>query len=503
MPAALLWGASFPLALAASTSVRATGERDTRRTVSSLYAANTAGTIVGALATSFVLVPALGSALTQQLSILVASVAAILLVVTDRHETARRSDAPASASRGSTHECVGRCAVSLAAALVLAWSVRSAAARARRVRPVPADARPGCERRLRRRGRRLVDRGRARAERDRHVSQRRQDAGFDVPARHAPAAHARPSRDADPQATALGARDRPRRGNHRGRREHRPRGRARRRRRDRAARAEGREGLLRRARTMASSRARRSRSASTMAATCSRPTREKFDSITSDPLDPWVKGAAALYTREFWELCKSRLNDDGVVTAFVQLYETTEGAAKSEIATFFSAFPHGALFVNTVNGRGYDAVLVGRANDAPIDVDLIEQRLDEPSYERVARSLREVGFDSALDLLGTYAGGAADMSGWLRQGRAQHRSRPPAPIPRGRRPQRSTRRRPLSADHRARRALPGAHVHRLSDRDRGASPEAPPARRLLTGKSLRGGISHRNRAATLPRKRAS
>ena len=118
--------------------------------------------------------------------------------------------------------------------------------------------------------------------------------------------------------------------------------------------------------------------------------REKFDSITSDPLDPWVKGAAALYTREFWELCKARLNDDGVVTAFVQLYETSEGAAKSEIATFFSAFPHGALFVNTVNGRGYDAVLVGRANDAPIDVDLIERRLDEPSY-RTRRALAARG----------------------------------------------------------------------------------------------------------------
>src|SRR5690606_2980895 len=29
-------------------------------------------------------------------------------------------------------------------------------------------------------------------------------------------------------------------------------------------------------------------------------TRETFDAITSDPLDPWVKGAAALYTVEFW-----------------------------------------------------------------------------------------------------------------------------------------------------------------------------------------------------------
>jgi spermidine synthase len=29
-------------------------------------------------------------------------------------------------------------------------------------------------------------------------------------------------------------------------------------------------------------------------------TDEQFDAITSDPLDPWVKGAATLYTREFF-----------------------------------------------------------------------------------------------------------------------------------------------------------------------------------------------------------
>ena len=37
-------------------------------------------------------------------------------------------------------------------------------------------------------------------------------------------------------------------------------------------------------------------------------TDEKFDAITSDPLDPWVKGAATLYTREFFELVKRHLN---------------------------------------------------------------------------------------------------------------------------------------------------------------------------------------------------
>jgi len=58
-----------------------------------------------------------------------------------------------------------------------------------------------------------------------------------------------------------------------------------------------------------------------------------------NPLDPWVKGAAALYTREFWQLAKDHLKPGGVVTVFVQLYESTEEAVKSEIATFFEVFP--------------------------------------------------------------------------------------------------------------------------------------------------------------------
>ena len=58
-------------------------------------------------------------------------------------------------------------------------------------------------------------------------------------------------------------------------------------------------------------------------------TKQKFDGITSDPFDPWVKGAATLYTREFWELAKSHLNPGGVVTVFVQLYESGTAAVKS------------------------------------------------------------------------------------------------------------------------------------------------------------------------------
>ena len=142
--------------------------------------------------------------------------------------------------------------------------------------------------------------------------------------------------------------------------------------------------------------------------------REKFDGITSDPLDPWVKGAAALYTREFFEIAKQHLNPGGVVTQFVQLYESNEEAVKSEIATFFEAFPNGMVFANTVNGQGYDVVLFGQVEPTTIDVDKIQARLDSPEFARMAQSLREIGIYSARDLMATYAGSAKDLEPWTR-----------------------------------------------------------------------------------------
>jgi spermidine synthase len=143
-------------------------------------------------------------------------------------------------------------------------------------------------------------------------------------------------------------------------------------------------------------------------------TKEKFDAITSDPLDPWVKGAAMLYTKEFFELAKSHLNPGGAVTLFVQLYQSNEAAVKSEIGTFFDAFPNGVVFANTVNNAGYDLVLLGQVERTRIDVDAWQAKLALPAYGVIARSLNEIGFPSAVDLLATYAGRASDLRGWLK-----------------------------------------------------------------------------------------
>jgi len=149
-------------------------------------------------------------------------------------------------------------------------------------------------------------------------------------------------------------------------------------------------------------------------------TKQKFDAVTSDPLDPWVKGAATLYTKEFFDVVKEHLNPGGVVTLFVQLYESSPEAVKSEVATFFQAFPNGVVFGNTNNGGGYDLVLVGQQGTMKIDVDAITQRLESPQYAQVAQSLRQIGFNSATELFATFAGNEPMLRPWLADAEINH-----------------------------------------------------------------------------------
>jgi spermidine synthase len=142
-------------------------------------------------------------------------------------------------------------------------------------------------------------------------------------------------------------------------------------------------------------------------------TQETFDIITSDPIHPWIKGSAALYTKEYFEMCKRHLNPGGVIAQWVPLYESTFETVKSELATFFNVFPHGTIWSNDFIGLGYDVLLLGQADATRINVDELQKRLDGKALRPVAKSLREVGFRSAVDIVSTYAGQGPDLGAWL------------------------------------------------------------------------------------------
>jgi spermidine synthase len=144
-----------------------------------------------------------------------------------------------------------------------------------------------------------------------------------------------------------------------------------------------------------------------------RTTDETFDAITSDPFDPWVRGAANLYTEEFFALAKRRLAPGGAITVFVQLYEAGTPAVKSEIATFLRVFPEGLVFGNTRGGEGYDLVLLGTNGPTTIDLDRIDDRIRAPDAGRLRESLSWIGCDEAAELFSFYIASGPQLAAWL------------------------------------------------------------------------------------------
>jgi spermidine synthase len=167
-------------------------------------------------------------------------------------------------------------------------------------------------------------------------------------------------------------------------------------------------------------------------------THETFDIITSDLVDPWIKGCAALNTVEYYRMCRDHLNPGGIVAIWLPLLQTDLETTKSVIAAFFQVFPHGILWSNERPGYGYerlwsdarfghDTILFGQVEPTVIDVGLLQRRLNRPDHQLVMQSLAEVGFgdsetlndgavprDEGIDLLTTYAGQAPFLKEWLR-----------------------------------------------------------------------------------------
>jgi len=76
--------------------------------------------------------------------------------------------------------------------------------------------------------------------------------------------------------------------------------------------------------------------------------RENFDVIISEPSNPWIAGIGSLFTTDFFRLCRSRLNPDGCMLAWIQAYESSEFVFKLVLRTYLDVFPDSTLWFNTV-----------------------------------------------------------------------------------------------------------------------------------------------------------
>ena len=68
--------------------------------------------------------------------------------------------------------------------------------------------------------------------------------------------------------------------------------------------------------------------------------REPYDVIVSEPSNPWIAGVAGLFTKEYFEIARSRLTSDGVFAQWVQTYRVPTNVIASIVANLRSVFPH-------------------------------------------------------------------------------------------------------------------------------------------------------------------
>jgi tetratricopeptide (TPR) repeat protein len=124
-------------------------------------------------------------------------------------------------------------------------------------------------------------------------------------------------------------------------------------------------------------------------------TSRKFDVITADPIHPWAYGSVYLYTVEYYQLAKARLNQGGIMCQWLPAYGLSDEEFRSVVATFARTFDN-----ITVWQASLDVLLIG--SDAPVRVDLaeLERRMAEPA---VARQLGWVGLETPLAFLAEFA----------------------------------------------------------------------------------------------------
>jgi spermidine synthase len=126
-------------------------------------------------------------------------------------------------------------------------------------------------------------------------------------------------------------------------------------------------------------------------------TSQRYDVIFSEPSNPYRAGISSLYTREFYEAARERLNEGGIFLQFLQGYEVDSSVVRTAYATLGSVFPSVESW-QTLPG---DLLLV--ASPEPIVHDL----------ERVRRRAAEEPYRSALPQVWGVSGAEGFYSGFL------------------------------------------------------------------------------------------
>jgi len=138
-------------------------------------------------------------------------------------------------------------------------------------------------------------------------------------------------------------------------------------------------------------------------------TDQRFDLITAEPPPPRNAGIANLYSSEYFELIRDRLNEGGIATYWLPIHQLMQQPQSMAIVSAFcQAFPDCSLW----NGAGFDWMLVGtRDARGPVSESQFRRQWDDAT---VASELRGVGIEVPEQLGALFLADADDLAEFAR-----------------------------------------------------------------------------------------
>jgi len=143
---------------------------------------------------------------------------------------------------------------------------------------------------------------------------------------------------------------------------------------------------------------------------------DTYDIITFEPMPLALSGVSTFYTQEYYELCRSHLTNDGLVSQWVPLHSLNPEVVRSLVYTFTTVFPHySAWFINA------DLFLIGSNNPQQVDFALLEERLQQP---QIRAALEPVGLNDPIELVNMFILDESTIDRFCEGGRVMRDDRP-------------------------------------------------------------------------------
>jgi spermidine synthase len=144
---------------------------------------------------------------------------------------------------------------------------------------------------------------------------------------------------------------------------------------------------------------------------------QRYDLITLEPPPPSASGVVNLYSRDFYELCRTRLQRDGLMAQWWPLPAQNDEDSRSLVRSFLDVFPYAAAWSTEL----HEVLLVGSSSPIVLDGAEIARRYSQPA---VRSALTEVGIESPEALLATWVTNRAGLERFVGDARPVTDDRP-------------------------------------------------------------------------------